>query len=439
MTIYLGLGTNDGDRKENLERAIDRLIKAGFRLQKVSPVVESPALLPPDADPAWHKPYLNLAISGDADWQPHEGLAIAKQIERQLGRKPCARWSPRPIDIDLLYWHDYKADHKTDAGQLTLPHADACRRDFVLTPLLHLQPDLPLGASGKGGANGQNDITAFQLTQTIRPIPLWMAIINLTPDSFSDGGDWANAAELDAYLAELIACNVHIIDVGAESTRPGATLGNQALSPAEEWARLEPTLANLAEKLQGQRVKPWLSVDSRNPATIEKALRYGVEIINDVTGLTDPEMMALAKQNDCQVIAMHSLTVPVDPAVMLPDDRCAVGQIIQWREEKMEAWACAGLNLNRIILDPGIGFGKSTVQTFDILSRCSELRQSGLRLLIGHSRKSFMNGMTPYPPAMRDFETLGMSLSLCQQGVDIIRVHAPIIHMRANLARAHIA
>ncbi len=449
MTIYLGLGANDGNRKHNLERAIAELVGAGFRLERVSPVVESPALLPDDADPAWHKPYLNLVISGDADWQPHEGLAAAKRIEQALGRGRGARWSPRPIDIDLLRWHDCITNDPADndpaertdndpaertdndltaTGKLTIPHADARRRDFVLTPLLHLQPDLPVGERGE---------TVFELTRTIRPIPLWMAIVNLTPDSFSDGGEWADAKELQAHLDNLIEHNAHIIDLGAESTRPGG----QPLPAAEEWARLEPVLAALAERLRGRYVKPWLSVDSRNPATIEKALGYGVDMINDVTGLGDPEMMAVARQNGCQVVAMHSLSVPVDPALMLPDDRGAVGQILRWAEDKMETWTKAGLDLNRIILDPGIGFGKTTTQAFDLLRHCRELRRTGLRLLVGHSRKSFMSGLTDRdrPAACRDLETLGMSLALCAQGVDVLRVHAPLSQMRAALAWAHIA
>ena len=422
MTIYLGLGANDGDRKQNLERAIDGLVGAGFRVQQVSPVVESPALLPPQAEPAWHRPYLNLVVSGEADWQPQQGLAVAKQIEKELGREKGARWSPRPIDIDLLRWHD----HKMGPGKLTLPHADARRRDFVLTPLMHLQPDLPVGEKGE---------SVFELTRTIRPIPLWMAIINLTPDSFSDGNRWSDPGELDAYIDKLLERNVQIIDVGAESTRPGG----EVLSPKAEWARLEPALAGIAGRLEGKRVKPWLSVDSRNPAIIEKALRYGVDIINDVTGLADANMMAVVRQNGCQAVAMHSLSVPVNPARVLPDAHSAIDQITQWAEEKMETWAKAGLDLNRIILDPGIGFGKSSIQAFELLSHCRELRQAGLRLLVGHSRKSFMNRLTDHPAGQRDLETLGISLSLCRQGVDIIRVHSPFIHLRAYLAWAHVA
>lgn len=424
MTIYLGLGSNEGNRRQNLELAINALADAGFDLQQISPVVESPALLSSCADPIWHKPYLNLVVSGTADWELSQGLTITKQIEKNLGRRKGARWSPRPIDIDILRWHD----EKIKSEQLTIPHVDMRERDFVLTPLLHMQADLPIG---------KKDESVFALTQTIRPIPLWMAIVNITPDSFSDGGSWSDNSKLDAYFDKLIERNVQIIDIGAESTRPGG----ESLSHEEEWARLEPALEKIAERLQGKRMRPWLSVDSRNPSIIEKALRYGVDMINDVTALADADMIAIAKNSDCQVVAMHSMSVPVDldPSMFLPEDRDAHIQIVEWAEQKMEAWARAGLNFNRIILDPGIGFGKTSLQAFELLSQCRELRKTGLRLLVGHSRKSFMSGMNNRPSEQRDLETIGISLALCQQGVDIIRVHAPFMHMRAYLAWAHIA
>ncbi len=446
MTIYLGLGANAADdsqpappagssatpdtppadpRTRNLERAIEALVAAGFALQKVSPLVESPALLPPHADPSWHKPYLNLAVAGDAPWQPEEGLAIVKRIERDLGRRPGQKWSPRTIDIDLLRWHDLRLN----SAKLTLPHADESRRDFVLTPLMHLQPNLPLGAPGE---------TAFARTQTIGPIPLWMAIINLTPDSFSDGNSWRNLDELDAYVGKLIARNVQIIDVGAESTRPGG----ETLSAADEWSRLQPALARIAAQLAGHHIKPWLSIDSRRAAIIDKALPYGLDIINDVSGLADPEMIAVARASGCQVVAMHSMSAPVNAALNLPaavDDADATTQLRRWAEQKMEGWARAGLDLNRIILDPGIGFGKSATQALHLLAHCRDLRAVGLRLAVGHSRKSFMAAMSAARrPPQRDLETLGISLALCQQGVDIIRTHAPFMHQRAYLAWAHV-
>ena len=422
MTIYLGLGSNEGDRKRNIEKAIEELISAGFRLDRISPMVESPAMLPDQADPAWHKPFLNLAICGESDWQPNECLEVAKRIEIQLGREQNGlRWAPRPIDIDLLYWHG----ESTQSGELAIPHPGIAKRDFVLTPLLHLQPDLTVG---------ENNQSVFNLTRQIRPIPLWMAIINVTPDSFSDGGSWADESELDRYLDKLIEQNVQIIDVGAESTRPRG----ETLHPDDEWKRLLPVLARLKEKLLDRRVKPWISLDSRNPVTIERAMSYGLDVVNDVTGLHDPDMIALVKQSGLQAIAMHSLSVPVDPSLQMPNNRSALVQMREWSESKLEQWVKTGIDLNRVILDPGIGFGKSNIQAFELLSHCAELREAGLRLLVGHSRKSFMNGFTDRPTGLRDLETLGMSISLCHQGVDILRVHSPFIHMRAYRAWSHV-
>lgn len=444
MSIYLGLGANDGDRRENLERAIAALVRAGFALGKVSPVVESPALLPASAPSEWHKPYLNLAICGEADWQPQECLAIAKGIEKDLGRKAGGRWSPRPIDIDILRWHEEVVDSAASVGGaaandeasgLNIPHIAAHQRDFVLTPLVHLQPDLTLGEDGE---------SVFAMSRRIVPLPLWMAVINVTPDSFSDGGQWAeeaDGAELDRYLDELVGGNVQVIDVGAESTRPRKDSADSGLEAGEEWARLQPVLEKIAERLRGRRVKPWLSVDSRNVGVVEKALAYGVDLINDVGGLQDREMLALVKDSDCQVVAMHSLEVPPRKKV-LPSSPAAHVQVARWAEENIARWEKFGLSRNRVILDTGIGFGKNALQAIDLLAHCREFRALGLRLLVGHSRKSFLRGICgdigENSAAERDPETLGISLALCQQGVDVLRVHSPLLHMRAHLAWASV-
>lgn len=418
--IYLGLGANDGARRQNLERAIAKLVAAGFRLRRVSPLVESPALLPAGARAEWHQPYLNLAVGGDAEWTPQQGLGIAKQIEKELGRGDGERWSPRPVDIDILLWHD----ERLNAGKLTIPHADAARRDFVLTPLLHLRPDLQVHADGR---------TVFSITQKLHPIPLWMAVVNVTPDSFSDGGAWKDERALQKHFAKLVEGNVQIIDLGAESTRPGAA----EIDAEEEWKRLHRPLAMLAEQISARHIAPWISVDSRHASTIEKAMHYGVNMINDVTGFAGAEMHALARANELQVVAMHSVTTPADAKKVLPASPHAAVQIREWAERNMQLWERAGLDLNRILLDPGIGFGKTALQCYEILSNCAELRRAGLRIAVGHSRKSFLRNITARAAAERDAETLGVSLALCEQGADVIRVHDPFLHMRAHLAWAH--
>jgi len=150
-------------------------------------------------------------------------------------------------------------------------------------------------------------------------------------------------------------------------------------------------------------------------------------------------MRALARESGCQVVAMHAMSVPVDPTLLLPSDQPPLIQIEEWIEKKKEQWVSENLDLSKIIVDPGIGFGKTSIQAYELMSQCQALRKCGLRLLVGHSRKSFMAGITDRPAGQRDLETLGLSMGLCQQGVDIIRVHQPFIHQRAYRAWAHLA
>ncbi len=421
MSIFLGLGSNQGDRRNHLEQAIDRLVRTGFRVSRISPVVESPAMLPAGAPADWDRPYLNLVIVGTARWSPREALDVVQCIEREAGRIPGPRWSPRPLDIDILLW----GQERICEPDLTIPHPGLSRRDFVITPLLHIAPGRQISGLQR---------TVFDLSSDRRNIPIWMGILNITPDSFSDGGAWADRDELADWIDRMVSENIQIIDVGAESTRPHAN----EVPVREEWARIKPALELLFDRLRGVRIRPRVSLDSRHPEVIRRGLALGIDIINDVTGLDDPEMVATVRDCDCDVVAMHAMTVPVNPAVRLPDTASAVTQMCRWIEKKKSVWARLGIDTDRIIFDPGIGFGKTSVQATELLSHIRELRQSGQRLLIGHSRKSFMTAFTDRPPSQRDLETLGISLALAEQGVDIIRIHHPMIHQRAYRAWCHV-
>ncbi len=421
MTVFLGLGANQGDRVDQLELAIAALERDGFRVHRVSPLVESPAMLPAEAEASWDRPYLNIVVAGDTRLAPRTLLDTVKAIERELGREPGPRWSPRPIDIDILLWHD----EIIREPELEIPHPGIAERDFVITPLLHIAP----GARIPG-----LDRTVFELSLGRRNIPLWMGILNATPDSFSDGDSWTDLDKLSDWLDRMFRENIQVIDVGAESTRPNA----DTIPEDEEWRRLEPVLAMVRERIQGRRVRPLLSVDSRNPAVIARALENGIDIINDVTGLDDPDMLALARDSHCDVVAMHAMSVPVDPSLLLPADEPATAQMRRWIDSKVVAWDAAGIDLSRMIVDPGIGFGKTSIQAAELMSSVHDLRSAGQRLLIGHSRKSFMAAFTDRPAAQRDVETLGISLALAAQGADIIRVHQPMIHQRAYRAWSHV-
>src|SRR5690606_31813666 len=212
MPIYLGAGSNLGDRRANLRRALAALAPHGVRIARVSPVVESPALLLDDAPPEWNRPFLNLVAECETSLTPHELLDALKAVEAELGRDAQARWSPRPIDLDILLW----GAEEIVTERLRVPHPGLHERAFVLAPLASLRP--LLAVPGRGGK------TVLELTRALaRHIPLWMGIVNLTPDSFSDGGAITDEASFAARVDALVAAGTHIVDVGAESTRPGAT------------------------------------------------------------------------------------------------------------------------------------------------------------------------------------------------------------------------
>ena len=227
---------------------------------------------------------------------------------------------------------------------------------------------------------------------------------------------------------------VHIIDVGGESTRPGAT----PVDPEVEWARVAPVLERLVERFSGERPRPLLSLDTRHAEVAAKGLEMGVDIINDVSGLTSPGMLVLARDADCDWIAMHHVTIPADPRTTLPDDEDPFDAVEAWLLERMESWEAGGLNLERIIFDPGIGFGKNRLQSLRLLRRAGEFRRHGLRVLVGHSRKSFMKSFAGEDEGGRDLATIGASLHLCAQGVDIIRVHDVPAHVAAYRGWSHL-
>ena len=424
MQVYLGLGSNLGDRRGHLSRAIDALESRGLTIERVSPVVESPALLPDTAPSGWNLPYLNLVLECNARCSPEQLRIRIDEIQRAFGRHGDSHWSPRPIDIDILLW----GREQLVTERLTIPHRDLTRRSFVLAPLVALRPRLTIP--------GRGERTMLDYSIGLgQHIPLWMGIVNVTPDSFSDGDRFVDWARIEPHVAAMIEAGVHILDVGGESTRPGAV----PVDPTTEWSRVEPVLERLIEQLAGHRLRPLLSLDTRHPEVAEKGLALGVDIINDVGGLTSPAMVALARDSGRDWIAMHHVTVPADPRATLPADRDPYDGVEQWLLRQMEGWDAQGLDLGRIVFDPGIGFGKNRLQSLRLLRRAGEFRRHGLRVLVGHSRKSFMKSFMGDGETDDDLATLGASLHLCAQGVDIIRVHNVPAHATAYRGWSHLA
>ena len=423
MQIFLGLGSNLGDRRDYLSRAIDALESKGVGIERVSPVVESPALLPDSAPSDWNRPFLNLVLECSAACSPEQLRLWIDDIQSASGRVNSSHWSPRPIDIDILLW----GRESVETERLTIPHRDLTRRSFVLAPLTAIAPRLTVPGGG--------DRTMLEHSIALgHHIPLWMGIVNVTPDSFSDGGRYTDWPRIEPRVEAMIEAGVHIIDVGGESTRPGAA----ETGPALEWSRVEPVIERLVERLAGDRPRPLLSLDTRHAEVAAKGLELGVDIVNDVSGLTSPDMIALARDADCDWIAMHHVTIPADPQATLPDDEDPFDAVEAWLRERMEIWDAGGLNLERIIFDPGIGFGKNRLQSLRLLRRAGEFRRHGLRVLVGHSRKSFMKSFAGEDEGARDLATVGASLHLCAQGVDIIRVHDVPGHVAAYRGWSHL-
>ena len=430
--VILGLGSNLGNRAIHLKRAISRLSRgcgAVLHAVRLSRIYESPALTPTGAPAAWGLPYLNCALSGETTLEPGALLRHVKEIERSLGRQDHERWAPRVIDIDILWWTGLEVR----SDDLTIPHPEILKRPFVLQPLRDLIPDMVLDsetlevhASRVGARASAGEIPAGPSPEADFEVgnPTLMGILNVTPNSFSDGGRFMEPETAVGHARQLAEDGAGIIDVGAESTRPDGA----AVDPAAEWARVEPVLEGLRalqEELQppGRRDPFMISIDSRNPSTVRSALGIGVDILNDVTGFSRPEMLEIAEGTDVPLVFMHSLSIPVVKGESIPRDRDSVAFLIAWAEERLAEFDRRGIARHRLMFDPGIGFGKTVRQNWQILEHMERFHDLNIPLLVGHSRKSFLEAVTDKPSAERDAETLAVSHGLITKGVEILRVH----------------
>lgn len=246
--------------------------------------------------------------------------------------------------------------------------------------------------------------------------PKLVAVLNVTPDSFSDGGDIAPGTVLKK-AKQLIKDGADVLDVGAESTRPDAT----PLTAEQEWSRLEPIWSTLSELCSEHDVL--LSLDSYQAETAKRALDAGCDWVNDVRGFQDDEMIDAVSGADCKLVAMHSMSIPADKNVTLPNDCDVIEQLQGWVDKTVHELFVKGIQTKRLIVDPGIGFGKTAVQSLELLMRIDELELHGAQLFVGHSRKSFMSLFDDVQASDRDGLTRAFSTMLAYKSVDYIRVH----------------
>jgi dihydropteroate synthase len=242
-----------------------------------------------------------------------------------------------------------------------------------------------------------------------RPHPAVMGVLNVTPDSFSDGGQFVAPERALAQARRMIAEGADIIDIGAESTRPYG--GAEPVSVDEELGRLRPILAGVVA------LGIPVSIDSMKSSVVAWALDAGAVIANDVWGLQrDPDMAALLAARRSPVIVMHNRD-RVDAGIDIMQD------ITAYFARSLEIAAKAGISAGNIVLDPGIGFGKTPEQSMTALARLHELEVFGLPLLVGASRKSFINSVTPSEPNQRLGGSIAAHLIAAKAGARIIRTH----------------
>jgi dihydropteroate synthase len=241
-----------------------------------------------------------------------------------------------------------------------------------------------------------------------RPYPAVMGVLNVTPDSFSDGGQFIEPERALAQARRMIAEGADIIDIGAESTRP---YGAQPISADEELKRLQPILAEVVS------LGVPVSIDSMKSAVVSWALDAGAAIANDVWGLQrDPDMAGLLAARHSPVIIMHNRD-HVDADIDIMQD------IAAFFDRSLAIAQKAGVSSGNIVLDPGIGFGKTPEQSMTAIARLSELRVFGLPLLVGASRKRFISSVAPSEPHQRLGGSIAAHLIAAKGGARIIRTH----------------
>jgi dihydropteroate synthase len=244
--------------------------------------------------------------------------------------------------------------------------------------------------------------------------PLIMGIVNVTPDSFSDGGNFLERNAAVDHALKLADDGADILDIGGESTRPNA----ERVSVDEELRRVVDVVAQVR-----QATDRLISIDTTKAEVARQALAAGADIVNDISGLTfEPEIVDVCAESDCGVICMHILGTP---QTMQSDPHYdnVISDVCDFLSARLHALEEAGIARDRVVTDPGIGFGKTAQHNVDLLSNIAALRDLDRPVLIGHSRKRFLAKVLGRPVEERTFGTIGVAIAVAAQGADMIRVH----------------
>ncbi|KAL9119718.1 MAG: hypothetical protein Q9187_003724 [Circinaria calcarea] len=431
--VYIALGSNMGDRCNWIERACKEMAKGGIKVIRTSALYETEAMYVKEQDS-----FLNGVCEVETNSSPSELLSKLKGIENRLGRRKTVDKGPRNIDLDILLY-DKEIVNRED---LCIPHKSMLEREFVLRPLCDLIPNQTLPA---------HEITATfkaHLENLPRPatplLPLTplapflppitslsatrkthlMAILNLTPDSFSDGDvHKPDPTTLLPTLNSFLSSGATILDIGGQSTRPHAP----QVSSAEELLRILPTINSIRSSQAFNSLA--LSIDTYRASVAAAAIEAGANIINDVSaGVMDPEMLPTVAKFGCTVILMHMRGTPDTMTSLTSYPSGIIHGVATELLARVRAAEAAGIFRWRIILDPGIGFAKTQAQNLELLRRFDELRDwEGLRgfpWCVGTSRKGFIGKITEVGEAReRIMGTAACVTAAVRGGADVVRVH----------------
>jgi len=248
-----------------------------------------------------------------------------------------------------------------------------------------------------------------------------MGILNITPVSMSGPNKKRSVKEIKEEIIEMVNSGAEIIDIGGESTRPGAI----AISPQQEWERIYPLIKEMQNILKDQRLslQPQISIDTYHAETVKNLIPFNIDIINDVSGKEKEQIVKYIKGKKIKYILVHNVGKAGSGYLKVNDEQL-VDHMIHWFSDTINKLVKLGLDRKQIIIDPGIGFGKTARQASFIIKNIEKFKKIGIPVLVGHSRKaSAMPSVAHLPAKDRDLETAWLSRYFLEKGIDYVRVH----------------
>ena len=440
---YVAIGSNLGDRIANVQDALYRMkcIPGIARIVSTGYLYESDPMYVED-QPA----FMNTCCEIETSLSPQDLVVALQAIEQAMGRERVTKNGPRCIDLDVVF---YGPECVINEPGLSIPHPRFSEREFVLAPLCDMCPSLIDPLTGETIESLRRRLNAYSTCHRIFPaccdrtLFRWgsrtfiMGILNVTPDSFSDGGKYNQSIEIAVERAvELVATGADIVDIGGESTRPRAEILNEA----EEQARVIDVIRAVRTRFPNLPI----SVDTYRSSTARLAIEAGASIVNDVSGgLLDKDMLTTVSQLAVPYICMHAGRVGSHPPLMYGENsglledakysqnlKCALDRVHAQLASRVDACWSAGIARWNLVIDPGFGFGKSADVNFALVRDFSDVFRNSLSQLpkmVGASRKRFVRDLVAglewsgsEQQAM--LGTVAVSVAI-QDKADIHRVH----------------